>query len=239
MVSEELLDGPVENAVKLKNPLTNDHAYLRRTIIPSLLQVSQENKRRDTQNLFEIANVYLKKKSGLPDEKLHLAGLMKGQEATFMKGKGIVEQLFKTLGITKFGFEKKNDGIEGATISIKGSAVGSIEVGEEITFELDIAQLLSHASAKKTYKEPAKFPPIIEDVRIEIPAHYGFTRIVKTIKEVNELVHDVSLLDVYGNKKTFRITYLNRTANLTNEDIAPIRDAINSVLTTQFKAKIG
>lgn len=239
MVSEELLDGPVENAVKLKNPLTNDHVYLRRTLVPSLLQVSQENKRHDTQNLFEIANVYLKNKSGLPDEKLHLAGLMKGQKATFMNGKGVVEQLFKILGITKFGFEKKDDGIDGATISIKGNAVGSIEVGEEITFELDLSQLLTSASAKKSYKQPAKFPPIIEDVRIELAPHYGFQKIVKEIKEVNDLVHDVSLLDVYGNKKTFRITYLNRMANLTNEDIAPIREEINKVLTAKFKAKIG
>jgi len=239
MVSEELLDGPIENAVKLKNPLTNDHVYLRRTLIPSLLQVSKDNKRRENQNLFEIANVYLKKKSGLPDEKLHIAGLIKGQGVTFTKGKGIVEQLFNVLGITKFGFEKKDDGIDGATISVKGTVIGSIEVGEEISFELDLMQLLSFASAKKVYKEPAKFPPIIEDVRVEIPAHYGFQKIVKAIKEVDDLIHDVSLLDVYKTKKTFRITYLNRMANLTNEDVAPIREEIYSILTTKFKAKIG
>lgn len=239
MVSEELLDGPVENAVKLKNPLTNDHVYLRRTLIPSLLQVSKENQRRETQFLFEIANIYLKKKSDLPDERLHVAGLVKGQDATFTKGKGIVEQLFKVLGISKFGFEKKDDGIDGATITVKETVVGSIEVGEEISFELDLVPLLSFASAKKVYKEPSKFPPIIEDVRVEIPAHYGFQKIVKAIKEVNDLVHDVSLLDVYGTKKTFRITYLNRMANLTNEDITPLREEIYSILTTKFKAKIG
>ncbi len=239
MVSEELLDGPVDNAFKLKNPLTNDHVYLRRTLVPSLLQVSEENKRRDSQNLFEIANVYLKRKTGLPDERLHIAGLLKEQSITFTKGKGVVEQLFKVLGITKFGFEKKDDGIDGALISIKGSIVGSIEVGEEITFELDLAQLLIFATAKKTYKEPAKFPPVIEDVRVEIPAHYGFLKIVKAIKEVDDLIQDVSLFDVYGTKKTFRITYLNRLANLTNEEITPIRERIYSVLMTKFKAKIG
>jgi phenylalanyl-tRNA synthetase beta subunit len=213
--------------------------YLRRTLVPSLLQVSEENKRRDSQNLFEIANVYLKRKTGLPDERLHIAGLLKGQSATFTKGKGVVEQLFKVLGITKFGFEKKDDGIDGAIISTKGSIVGSIEVGEEITFELDLAQLLIIATAKKTYKEPAKFPPVIEDVRVEIPAHYGFLKIVKAIKEVDNLIHDVSLFDVYGTKKTFRITYLNRLANLTNEEITPIRERIYTVLMTKFKAKIG
>lgn len=239
MVSEELFDGPIEDAVALKNPLTNDHVYLRKTLVPSLLQICLENKRRESQQLFEIANVYLKKKTGLPDERLHLAGILKGNDAIFTRGKGIIEQLLKLLGILNYSFDKKNDGIEGANIQVKGNTVGSIEVGEEVSFELDLVTLLLHASAKKIYKEPAKFPPIIEDVRVEIPAHYGFSKIVKAIKEVDELVHDVSLLDVYGNKKTFRITYLNRAANLTNENIAPVRDAINTTLTTKFKARIG
>jgi len=239
MVSEDLLDGPTENAVKLKNPLTSDHEYLRRTLVPSLLQVCMENKKRESQKLFEIANVYIKSKGGLPDERLHLACVIKNEGFSFPEAKGVVEQLFKTIGITKYSFEKKNDGIEGATIKIAESYIGSIEIGDEISFELDLFELLKHASAKKIYVEPAKFPPIIEDVRIEIAPHYGFQKVVKTIKEVNELVHEVTLLDVYDTKKTFRITYLNRMANLTNEDITPIREEIYSILTTKFKAKIG
>jgi phenylalanyl-tRNA synthetase beta subunit len=88
-------------------------------------------------------------------------------------------------------------------------------------------------------KNDLKFPPVIEDVRVEIPAHYGFLKIVKAIKEVDNLIHDVSLFDVYGTKKTFRITYLNRLANLTNEEITPLRERIYTVLMTKFKAKIG
>jgi len=237
MVSEELLDGPIENAVKLKNPLTEDHAYLRRTLIPSLLRISCENKHYDSQKLFEIANVYIKRKTGLPEEKLHIAGVIKGEGATFYEAKGVVEQLFRILGIQKYSFEKKNDGIDGAWIKMNDKLIGQLDVEDAIAFELDFTQLLLSASPEKNYIQPAKFPPIIEDVRIELASHYGFTKIEKAIKGVSELVH--SLLEVYENKKTFRITYLNRKANLKNDEITPIRQKVEDILTSKFKAKIG
>ncbi len=91
----------------------------------------------------------------------------------------------------------------------------------------------------KSYKEPAKFPPIIEDVRVEIPAHYHFSKIEKAIKELNELIFSVSLLDVYQSKKTFRITYRDRARSLSNEDVEPVRKAVEELLTSQFKATLG
>ena len=239
LVSEDLLDGPVENAIKLKNPLNEDRVFLRRTLIPSVLQVSYDNKKRESQKLFELANVYIKNKTGLPDEKLHLAGVIKGVGASFYEGKGVVEQTFKILGIKDYIFEKKNDGIDGAVIKINGVRVGQIEVEEEVAFEIDFMEMMKYVSAQKIYIERAKFPPIIEDVRIESPAHYSFQKIEKAIKDVSELVYDVALLDVYENKKTFRITYLNRSKTLTNDDINPVREMINASLISKFKAKIG
>ena len=239
MVSEELLEGPTDNAIRLKNPLTEDHVYLRRSLIPSVLQVLGENRKYESLQLFEIANVYLKKSKGLPDERLHLASVTSGSNINFQSAKGVVEQLFKLLGIKKFGFKKKDDGIEGALIEVNGKLIGQIEVGETISLEIDLQLLLEYVSSKKTYIEPAKFPPIIEDVRVEIAPHYSFSKLSKSIKEVNELISDVTLLDVYKNKKTFRITYLNRMRNLTNEDVTPIRGQIESLLTSEFKAKIG
>ncbi len=44
LVSEDFYDGPIEKAVKLKNPLTEDMKYLRNSLVPSLLKVVEENK---------------------------------------------------------------------------------------------------------------------------------------------------------------------------------------------------
>ncbi|MDO8269736.1 MAG: phenylalanine--tRNA ligase subunit beta [Candidatus Levybacteria bacterium] len=239
MVSEELFDGPVEDAVKLTNPLTEDHVYLRNSLTPSVIATTYYNKTRGEQKLFEIANVYIKKSSGLPDENLRLAVLIKKDGVTFYDAKGIVEQLLSILGIIEFSFTKKVDGIDGAVLVIQGTDIGQIEIGEDVTFEIDLGKLLPFASDRKIYKEPAKYPPIIEDVRIEISTVYTFSEIEKAIKDASSLVHGVALLDVYKNKKTFRINFLDRTKNLTNEDIEPVRRAIFKTLEKNFSAKIG
>ena len=44
LVAEAEFDGPVENAVKLKNPLTEDHVYLRNSLLPNLYGTARVNK---------------------------------------------------------------------------------------------------------------------------------------------------------------------------------------------------
>lgn len=239
MVSEEFFDGPIEEALKLKNPLSEDRVYLRNSLVPSILEVVETNKNRNDLKLFEVANVYIKKNNSLPDEILHLAGVIRGNSATFYDVKGVLEQLFKVLGIEKYSFSKKEDGIEGAICKINGKNVGTIEVEEEIAFELDLSEILKHAKLNKKYIEPSKFPESIEDVRVVISPHYTFHEIESEIEKIDERVKNVSLLDVYENKKTFRITYLDRTKNLTNEEITKIREKVYKILETKFKATIG
>lgn len=240
MVSEELFDGPIENAVSLKNPLTEDRVYLRNSLTSSVLEVAQQNKNRETLRLFEIANVYLKKAHGLPDETLHLAGVIRHPHATFFEGKGIIEQVFAIAGMANYGFSKRNDGMDGALIKIEKEIIGMIEVdGEEISFEINLQALLKNATSHKKYKEPTKFPPAIEDVRIEVSPQYTFKDIADAIASQDERVYQVNLLDVYQDKKTFRIVFLDRTKNLVGEEITAMREKIYKVLQEQFKAKIG
>lgn len=240
MVSEELFEGPIEEAVALKNPLTADHIYLRSTLTPSILDIARVNKNMETLSLFEISNVYLKKQKGLPDELLHMGGLIKKDKVSFYEGKGIVERILNVLGIEKYSFAKKSDGIEGAIVKVHGKEVGQIETDtDEVTFELNLMDILPFATSKKNYIEPSKFPPAIEDVRVEVSPHYTFKEIAEKIKETDERVNDVSLLDVFKDKKTFRITYLDRTKNLTGSEIEKLREKVFKVLETEFKAKIG
>ena len=239
LISEELFDGPIERAVKLKNPLTEDRAYLRNALIPSLLEVVKDNKNRQEFKLFEISNIYIIKKSGLPDEILKLAAVLKHDQVSFYEGKGIVEQLFKLLGIANYKFKKTEDGLDGSDIMINDKKVGSIVVDEEVALELDLIELLKHVTAKKIYKPSAKFPPVIEDIRVEVQPHHTFNELSDAIIKASDLVYDVSLLDIYENKKTFRVTFLNKTRNLTNEEIAPVREKIYKLLEDNFAAKIG
>ena len=240
LIPESLFDGPIENAVKLKNPLDTDHEYLRNSLIPGLAVVASENERVEELRIFEISNVYLKKPHGLPDEVLHLAGLIRHQSSSFYEAKGVVEQVLSLLGISKYEFTGKSEGIDGASLLIGEKLAGTIEVDEdEATFELDLSLLLGHARSQKRFVPIAKFPPIIEDVRVELSESIQYAQIVNTIKKASTLVHDVALLDLYGNKRTFRITFMSKEKNLTNEEISPVRNLIYKALEKAFDAHIG
>jgi phenylalanyl-tRNA synthetase beta subunit len=169
-----------------------------------------------------------------------LAGLIKHQNIGFPEGKGVIEQIFKILGITSFSFTKKDDGITGANIKIEGKRIGKIEKeGDEVTFEIDLQTLLLNAKAFKKYVKPSKFPPILEDIRVEIDKDFTFEQVKGKIMEISSLINDVSLLDVYQNKKTFHIVFLDKTRNLTSNDITPIREKIYKMLEDKFEAKVG
>lgn len=239
LVAEEQFEGPIENAVKLKNPLTEDKAYLRNALVPSLLEVIRNNKNHEAIQIFEVANVYMKGK-GLPEEILHLAFVIKRENAAFYDGKGIVEQLMSILGIKKFEFSKKDDGLEGAIVFINRKDIGSIESdSENACVELNLFEILKHTTSHKSYKPVNKFPPVIEDVRFEIDQKIPFKNIVDAIIAVDPLISEVSLLDVYNDKKTFRIEYMSKERSLTNEEIAPIRKKIESSVSKKFDARIS
>lgn len=238
MVSEALFDGPIEKAVKIKNPLTEDRVFLRNSLIPSLIEIKKQNKNKDEVRLFEISNVYVKKTNNLPDEVQHLAVL--SNTGSFYDMKGVAEAVFSQLGLEQPEFLVKEESINGASIIYKNKNVGYIEEDEDMLLELDLSFLLESANNSKKYTPPAKFPPIIEDVRVEFPKHYSFDSIVKAVKGVSDLVEDVTIYDEYKEKKiTYRITFQSRKKSLSNEDVAPVRESIYKLLEDKFKAKIG
>ncbi len=239
MVAEEMFDGPIEKAIRLKNPLDTDHEYLRNSLIPSLLAVSEQNKNIDNQQLFEVANVYHKTEAGTPIEMLHFASLVAGNNATFYKMKGLIEQLLTILGIEKFSFSTNEESISGANIEVFGKHVGTIEIEDnQVFFELDLHPILSHATSKKKYIESSKFPPIIEDITVEIGNQYTFNEVASALKKVNSLISDVEYLNSYKQNKTFRIIYKSLEKNLTKADVTPIREEVEKVFKETFKAKL-
>lgn len=240
-VSENLLEGPTEEAVELANPLTEDMVYLRRTIVPSLLQVIHENTTKEEIKIFEIANVYKKIENDLPKETPMLAGVFKKENASFYEVKGMIEQLLADCGIKKVSFRKRVDGGDGAEIYIQREHIGNIEILQKniIDFELNFESILKYATNKKTYKPLPKYPPVIEDIRIVTDPKITYADIVATIKKQSDLVINVSLLDKYENKQTFRITYQHPQKTLTDEEVAKVRENIIHTLEKELNAEIS
>lgn len=240
MVAESMYEGPLDDAVKLRNPLDEDHVYMRNTLVPSLLQVINENKNRKTVRIFEIANIYQKNGTNLPTETRLLAGVLKKPDASFYEVKGTIEQLFWDLGIRETSFKPTSRGGVGADVHIGREDIGSIEVFDDdlIDFELNLELITKHATLKKTYNPLAKYPPVIEDLALIVSEDEQTGNIIETIKSQNDLIVEVSLLDKYETTRTFHIVYMDRSKNLSAEEVAEIRNKIIEKLRDKYKAKL-
>lgn len=237
-VSEDLFEGPIEDAVKIKNPLTSDMEYLRNTLIPSLLLVEKENSSKETLKIFEVANVYLKQKNDLPKEVLTLSGIVKERHLNFFAVKGLIEGICEDLGIKNLVFKKSQKGGTGASIYLEKNYLGEIEVLNEniVDFELNLEIILEHANLKKIFVPFAKFPPITQDISLITT---GETQeIINEIKSINKLIVDVTLLDTFENSRTFHIVFQDYEKNLTKEEVGEIRVKILEMLKSKFDAQI-
>lgn len=241
MVSETLFEGPLDEAVTLANPLDNDHIHMRATLTPSLLEVLKENSARENMAIFELANTYVKKKGEkLPVETRTLAIAVKGNLATFLHIKGMVEQLLTELGIHDAVYKDSALGGIGASVSIGNENAGTIEVMESnlVTAELHFEKLLEHASLKKSYKGLSKYPPVTEDLTFVLPESVKTGNVMEEIKSIDKLIVSVELLDVYQQTRTFHIVYQDRDKNLTLDEVGEIRKKIIATIEKKYKGKV-
>lgn len=239
LVSENLYEGPIEKAVKIKNPLNEDSVYLRISIVPSLLQVIENNKNKETIKIFELANTYHRKEGSLPEETLKLSGAIKNQSVSFFEAKGLIEQLFEDLGIKNYKFKQRKESL-GAEVLIENANIGYIEIlyNSTLDFELDFEVILKNSNLKKIYKPLAKFPPVIEDLTLVLDDAINTEDVLSEIKLQSFLILDVNLKDKYENSRTFHITYQAQDKNLTNKEAAEIREKIITAVTKKFRALV-
>ena len=238
MVSEDLYDGPVQNALKLKNPLSQDMVYLRNSLIPSLLEVVEGSKSKDEIKIFELANIYQRREGDLPQERLTLGGVLKKNSASFFEIKGLIEALFEDLGIKNYKFKQTEVG--GGGILIASKEVGYIEIlnNNLIDFELNFKEILNFASNKKTYKPLAKFPGVIEDITFILDEGVLTQDVIEEISLQSFLVREVTLKDQFENARTFHVIYRAEDKNLTSKEVSEIREQIIDSVVKEFKASV-
>jgi len=108
-------------AIPVLNPLSEEHGFMRTSLLPGLFDTLQRNINRRNENLgiYELGKVYLPRnlseKAGLPEEKwilgIALRGILlsdwqeKGKAVDFYYLKGIVEDLFSQLNIEQVTFK--------------------------------------------------------------------------------------------------------------------------------------
>jgi phenylalanyl-tRNA synthetase beta chain len=204
LVSKEMTG---ENSLKLKNPLGSDTEYLRDKMQSSLILAAGENLGVSAPyHLFEIANVYLPRKSDLPEEKMMLSGVFVNYE--YRDAKGALQALFETHSIK-----------EKAELKI---------IKDKYYYEFEVEKL-EQSIKPKTFVPIPKYPPQIEDITVNIPKSEKVGEVVQSIKQADKLVHSVELVDIYERNFTFRIEYLHPDKTLSDTEVERVREKIESV----------
>ncbi len=241
--------------IALPNPMSSDKEYIRKTLLPSLLNVYDYNKMRKVNDImiYEIAKTYDQEYT----EDSKVAILMKGNyinsnwnnvniKIDFYVLKGIVENLFNYLGFkNRYSFVVDNIAdlhpgmsakilLDRKEIGIIGRVHPSLNKDEIYVCEISMDKLLIAAKPIK-YKEISKYPSINKDVAFIVDKDVASIDIVEIIKKAGgRLLTEVSVFDVYTGENVDRdkksiaysLTFNDPSKTLTDDEVNKLLEKI-------------
>lgn len=221
--SQQFTDGHHET-VKLLMPMSEDHAELRQSLVPHLIDALQYNNARQMKDvaLFEIGNTFYGKGNQQPEEVEKLAVVMTGnynetswqgkqEPVDFYVVKGILEALANELQVT-LSFERSNikelHPGRSANVLLDNKIIGFIgqlhptvesahDLKETYVFEVNLRDLLSQNRAIQ-YNTIPKFPGISYDIALEVERSMETGELIRAIESLKHpLLVDAFVFDIY------------------------------------------
>ena len=255
--------------INLLDPMSDDRKTLRYSLLPSLMMIYDYNSKRNNKDItiFEIGKSF-SKVDGSYIEKNHLACIMTGiyteglnkEKITFYHVKGIMEELFDSLGFNgRFSLMIKDLPKEyhpgsSAVINLNGTDIGYIgkihpNVSKEDIYvmELDLDLLESYNVKSLEYKEISKYPNIVKDLAFVVDKSITNEMLIKEIKRSGgKYLVNIELFDLYtgdkldSNKKSlaYNLTFNDKDNTLTDEVVMPIFNKIIDDITKKFNAEL-
>ncbi|MEI3609180.1 phenylalanine--tRNA ligase subunit beta [Pseudogracilibacillus sp. SO10305] len=186
--------------VPLSMPMSEDHQYLRLSLLPELLNRLTYNVARKQANvaLYEVGSIFLSEEAEItkqPKEALRIAGAITGKwhehkwqqelkQADFYVAKGIVEGLFEYVHIDVTYEQAKVEGMhpgrcaivkaDGETIGFVGQVHPKIakekDLKETYVFDLNLDYILAKDRGELVYTTVPKYPSILRDVAFVVKA---------------------------------------------------------------------
>ncbi len=261
-----------EHNVQMLNPLSNDLAVMRQSLLFSGLEAISYNINRKQQNLkfFEFGKTYHQYESGYTENK-HLSILVTGNRSSeswtnntnkvsdFFYFKGVIEQLFSRLGVSKLKTSPiKTDVLsEGISLSlgktklvefgvVKRSILKAFGISQEVIFaDINWNNVIEVAKFNKIkFTSINKYPEVKRDFALLLDDKVTFEEIHTVAKQSEKkLLKDISLFDVYQGKnlpegkKSYAVSFTlqDNEKTLTDKQI----DKIMSKLQNSFEKQLG
>ncbi|MBR2870694.1 MAG: phenylalanine--tRNA ligase subunit beta [Clostridia bacterium] len=210
--------------IKLLNPLGEDVAVMRTSLVPSITRAVSFNLNRKNNEgrLFELAKVYNPKSLPLNDfanENRWLSFALFGENESFFTTKGIVEQILNAFCYgRKIRYEKPENKFlhptRSASIVVDGVVLGcfgqlhpvlseKVDIDKPVFVgEINYEKLTSFFNDKIVFKPISKFPTMERDIALTVDKSVSCQEIIDCIQlNGGEFLRKVSLFDVYeGNQ---------------------------------------
>ena len=239
-----------ETSWKLDEPISVELTALRTRLLPSLVEAARRNAEVGTGRiaLFEIARVYLPGDE-LPDERLHVAGIVEGD---FARVKGVVETLYAALK-ADLEVERVEDPLlhpgkaARTAAGIFGEVHPSLLEGTWSAFELELDELVRASREPVTYEDVITYPAVKQDLAFAVGEDVSAGDLVAAAREaVGPELREIVPFDVYrgeqvgpGRKSVaFRVEFRSPERTLTDEEAAGLRQRIVDALRERFGAEL-
>jgi phenylalanyl-tRNA synthetase beta chain len=266
--------GDFYNPVRILNPLGKELSIMRQSLTINALQVIAFNLNRQNKNLklYEFGNIYGVKDNNYHESKrltLSLVGLsfnshwdLKNPPNLFFYGKGVLIDLFQSLGYDYLNFNETNHpdfDIAFELIHRKNSYgyFGLISKKLKETYSVDedvyIADLDWNKITEKAFLNPLKyedvprFPVMKRDFALLIDKEVSFESLENiSYKTERKILKSVQLFDVFQDeklpkeKKSYGITFTFQDQNktLTDKHIDKIMEKLKGNFIKEFNAEL-
>ena len=263
-VKKLMLDDERSKPIKISNPLGENFAYMRTTMLSSMLQTANYNLSvgNKEMKLFECGKIYLSNEEvlkSLANEPNMLAMMVIEEDFDFFNFKNVIEKLLSAYGEIKLERSKEpylHPGIS-ADIFVDGKKVGhfgklhpSVIRNYELPAnsfygEICSSVLVSLPEKKIELKQVSKFPNVARDLAVVVDEKVEAGAMLEAIKSAcGGLYFDCSLFDVYrsqalGNGKkslAFNIILSDLNKTLTDEEISRVMNKVLKALSYRFGA---
>jgi phenylalanyl-tRNA synthetase beta chain len=256
-----------ENAMALRNPLSEDHVALRPSLLPGLLGVLDHNVRAGAEHvaIFETGRVF-EPPSGA--EKKRLAILLWGKlgaevhwrndkrRVDFFDLKGAIELATRGLSFRRARHANFALAVEitagnqlvGLAGQLTNSLASTIDApGGVFIAELSLDFPISGLESPATFREVGKFPAISRDIAMIVAEDLTHERIWDVIWNPTErLLERVDFFDLFAGteigegKKSlaYRLTYRDRSRTLTSEEVNAAHAKIRERLRSDLGAEL-
>ncbi|WP_100011998.1 phenylalanine--tRNA ligase subunit beta [Lentibacillus sediminis] len=199
--------------VSLAMPMSEDHKYLRLSMLPGLIRSLGYNQARNQPDIayFELGKIFVSHEDVLesqPDERLRLTGALTGKwlenpwqqekkEVDFYVVKGILEGLFEHLDIPVEFEQAKLDQMHPgrcAVIKVNNRTAGFIgqihpllakgeDLGETYVFDVNMEEVIAAYDPEPSYQQIPKYPSITRDIAFILDEDIAAGDVQRVIEE--------------------------------------------------------